>query len=96
MPQYFGHLTNDIIYSRLAPGVLPEIQRLNPRINGRRKRKNFQHLTNEVGHPRLLQHIGSVNTLMKLNTEYDVFYAMLEKIHPIYRPMPLFDKLGDD
>ena len=25
-PQYFGHLTNDIIYKRLAPSVLDELE----------------------------------------------------------------------
>jgi hypothetical protein len=29
-PQYFGGLTNDIIYSRLAPGVLDELKRVIP------------------------------------------------------------------
>jgi hypothetical protein len=29
-PQYFGHLTNDIVYSRLAPGVLEELRRVVP------------------------------------------------------------------
>src|SRR6266508_2217400 len=31
LPSYFGHLTNDIIYDRLAPGVRAELHRLTPR-----------------------------------------------------------------
>ncbi|MFI4990895.1 MAG: P63C domain-containing protein [Solirubrobacterales bacterium] len=30
-PQYFGNLTNDIVYKRLAPGVLEELRRVTPR-----------------------------------------------------------------
>lgn len=35
-PQYFGCLTNDIVYKRLAPGVLEELKRVQVRSeNGR-------------------------------------------------------------
>ena len=27
-PQYFGVLTNDVVYKRLAPGVLEELKRV--------------------------------------------------------------------
>src|ERR1700692_2521236 len=30
-PQYISHLTNDLIYARLAPGVRDELLRLTPR-----------------------------------------------------------------
>jgi hypothetical protein len=30
-PQYFGVLTNDIVYKRLAPGVLDELKRVTPK-----------------------------------------------------------------
>src|SRR5579875_2342444 len=45
LPRYFGYLTNDLIYSRLAPGVLAELQRRNPSENGRRKNKHYWWLT---------------------------------------------------
>ena len=52
-PQYFGKLTNNLIYQRLAPGVLEELRRVNPVTEkGRRERKHFQHLTPDVGHPK--------------------------------------------
>jgi hypothetical protein len=45
-PRYFGLLTNDIVYDRLAPGVLDELKKVNPKDDaGRRKRKHFQWLT---------------------------------------------------
>src|SRR4029434_4707978 len=42
-PLYIGHITNDIIYDRLAPEVRKELQALTPRDKkGRRKHKFFQ------------------------------------------------------
>ena len=95
MPQYFGHLTNNIIYSRLAPGVLSELKKKNPSENGRRKHKHFQHLTEDTGHPKLLQHLGSVVTLMKLSKDWNEFEETIKKIHPPHRAMPLFDHLEE-
>jgi hypothetical protein len=51
-PQYFGHLTNDIIYARLAPGILDELRKISePRDNGRLKYPCTRRLTEDVGHP---------------------------------------------
>jgi hypothetical protein len=30
-PQYFGHLTNDIVWARIAPGVLNELKTIIPK-----------------------------------------------------------------
>ena len=82
-PQYFGHLTNDIIYKRLAPGVLAELKNVTPRDDqGRRKHKYFQRLTTNIGYPKLREHLGSVVTLMKLSTDYPDFMRKLDRIHP--------------
>ena len=84
-PQYFGHLTNDIVYARLAPGVLEELKRTVPkRDDGRRKHHFFRKLTDSVGHPRLREHLASVITIMKLSRSYDDFLAKLDQIHPRY------------
>jgi P63C domain len=48
-PQYFGHITNDIIYRRLAPGVWKELKaKVQKDEKGRAKHKLFQHLTSKV------------------------------------------------
>ena len=45
-PSYFGHLTNDIIYRRLAPGVLEELKRTTPKApSGRHKQQLHRRLT---------------------------------------------------
>jgi hypothetical protein len=86
-PQYFGWLTSDIIYRRLAPGVLEELRRTIPRAtDGRPKAKFFQKLTENVGYRKLLEHLGSVTTLMRLSEDgdYEGFMTLLNRIHPRY------------
>jgi len=82
-PQYFGNLTNEVVYKRLAPGVLEELQRSTPKDKkGRRKHKYFQLLTSNVGYPKLREHLGSVVTLMKLSDNWGDFIKKLDTIHP--------------
>ena len=84
-PQYFGKLTNDIVYKRLAPGVLEELKRVTPRSNGgRHKNKLFQRLTANVGYPKLREHLGSVVTIMKLSRGWVDFNETLDQMHPRY------------
>lgn len=83
-PRYFGVLTNDIVYDRLAPGVLDELKKANPRdeATGRRKHKNFQWLTSNVGYPKLREHLGAVIATMKLSSDWHDFKAKLDKNYP--------------
>ena len=93
-PQYIGHLTNDLIYSRLAPGVLDELRKVTPRNEkGKRKAKLFQSLTENVGNLRLLEHLAAVTTLMKVSLTWDQFMEMLDRGLPRQIALPLFDQL---
>ncbi|MBI2858214.1 MAG: P63C domain-containing protein [Chloroflexi bacterium] len=100
-PQYFGILTNDMIYKRLAPGVLNELKRVTPQNeNGRPKYRYFRRLTSNVGYPKLREHLGSVVTLMKLSDEWKEFVEKLDRIHPRFNSqLPLllqYDAKQDD
>ncbi len=100
-PQYFGYLTNDVVYKRLAPGVLSELQRATPRDDlGRPKHRFFQRLTSNIGYPKLREHLGSVIAIMKLSDDWHDFMRKLERIHPRYGetpPLPLdCDRECDD
>lgn len=98
-PQYFGHITNDLVYRRIAPGVLDELKRVQIRDDeGRPRHKLFQRLTQNAGYPKLREHLGSVVTLMKLSDDYGDFHDKLDRIHPRYGdtlPLP-FDEEPDD
>lgn len=94
MPRYFGRLTNEIVYERLAPGVLEELRKTSPRDNkGRLKHHYHRRLTDDVGHPKLLQHLGAVVACMKLSKDgdYDGFIKVLDKHYPKQTPLPLFE-----
>jgi len=82
-PSVIGHYTNNIIYKRLAPGVLGELRQKNPVIDGRRKHKMFQWLTGEVGHPKLKSHIDGVLALMRVSDTWEEFTRLVRKAYPI-------------
>jgi hypothetical protein len=79
-PQYFGVLTNDIVYERLAPGLLEELKKQAQK--DAKKAHLHRRLTEEVGHPRLKEHLASVVTIMKLSGDYPDFIEKLNRIHP--------------
>jgi hypothetical protein len=92
LPPYFGRLVNSLVYCRLAPGVLAELKRKNPiQENGRRANKHYRWLTENVGHPKLLQLLGSEVTLMKMSEEWSQFKDLVDKYHPPHKPLPLLD-----
>ncbi|MEB0133807.1 P63C domain-containing protein [Actimicrobium sp. CCC2.4] len=78
-PQYFGLLTNDIVYERLAPGLLVELKKL--ALKDEKKAHLHRRLTQEVGHPKLREHLASVVTVMKLSRDYDDFIGKLNTVH---------------
>jgi len=82
-PVRFGKMTNDVVYARLAPAVLEELKRVTTR-NEKGKLVNHYHrrLTEDVGHPKLLEHLSSVISLMKISDDWKVFKNYLDRVHP--------------
>jgi hypothetical protein len=84
-PQYFGHITNDIIYKRLAPGILDELRKVTPKTpKGRRRHQYFRRLTDDLGHPKLKEHLAAVTTVMILSETYEDFITKLDRVKPRY------------
>jgi hypothetical protein len=81
-PGIVGHYTNDIVYARLAPGVLDELKKLNPSDHGRRQSKHHQWLTDDIGHPALQAHLTGVVALMRGATTWDQFMRMIQRAYP--------------
>lgn len=82
-PSVVGKYIADIVYSRLGPGVLEELEKLNPKTDkGRRTKKHHQWLTEDVGHPMLAQHLYAVTGLMRMSVNWDEFKMLLEKGYP--------------
>lgn len=82
-PGVIGHWTNNIVYKRLAPGIWQELNRLTPRNNkGRLKHKLFQRLTDDIGHPKLREHLAVVLMIMKYSPNWQVFMTRLDNEFP--------------
>ncbi len=83
-PSFVGKIVNDIIYSRLAPGVLDELRELNPSISGKRKVRHHQFLTDDIGHPALQHHLYAVISMMRgfPDRKYDQFHRALVRSFP--------------
>ena len=90
-PKQMGKDTNDIIYERLAPGVLDELRKANPVLSddGYRRRKHFQWLTPEHGHPKLRERLEGVMAIMRLSKTWNGFKQNLDRVYPktgVYQP----------
>ena len=83
-PGVVGTYTNDLVYSRLAPGVLSELRRLNPpdEITRRRKSKHHQWFTEDIGHSALQQHLFTLIAFMKASSNWSNFHRMVERAFP--------------
>ena len=67
-PAFVGHWVNDVIYSRLAPGILDELKKKNPRAeSGSRKYKHTQFLSEDHGVPELKEHLIKTMTIMDMS-----------------------------
>lgn len=81
-PAFFGKITNNVIYERLAPELLPELKKAASKIE--KKTKLHQWLTNNIGHPKLREHLASIVTLLKLSKTPEDFKEKVDLIHPRY------------
>lgn len=62
-----AHYTRDLVYERLAPGLLSELESRTPQNDkGQREHKMHQWLTEDIGDPMLAQHLHSLVMLQRL------------------------------
>ena len=82
-PAVVGHYTNDLIYERLAPGVLEELRKRNPVVtDGNRRHKHHQLLTRDHGYPELQMHLAAVIALMRVSPDWDSFKRKVDIAYP--------------
>ena len=87
-PSVIGHYTNDIVYARIAPGLLEELRSVNPTLpTGSRKNRHHQWFTPDLGHPRLKEHLAAVIALMRAAPNWTAFQRSLQRA---------FHKLNDN
>lgn len=79
-PSIVGHYTNDLVYNRLAPGVLAELRKRNPPDEkGTRRTKHHQWLTEEIGHPALQKHLAMLIAYERASSNWGMFYRMVQR-----------------
>lgn len=98
-PSVVGKYTNDLVYERLTPGILEELEHRNPKDEkGKRANRHHQWLTEDVGHPALAQHLHAVIGFMRASSAWDQFYRLMQRAFPKKGntiELPLSDKKGE-
>ena len=95
LPPYFGHLTNDLIYKRIAPGLLQALKERRLEL-GSRSNNLYNWTSEDKGYPALQLQLGAVIALMKVNKDWDSFYKQLNQISHKWDKTPgLFDDPAD-
>ena len=93
-PQAVAKYTINLVYQRLAPGVLDELCEKNPVVRGRRKNKHHQWLTPDVGHPKLKEHLHAVIAVMKVSPDWDTFMIHMDMVFPVQSDQAVLDFYG--
>lgn len=82
-----AHYTRDLVYERIAPGLLEMLEKNTPKdAKGKRKNKMQQWLTEDVGDPMLAQHLHSLVMFQRLALSngygWNRFVKMVDKVLP--------------
>lgn len=82
-----AHYTRDLVYERLGPGVLQELESKTPKSeSGHRSNKMHQWLTADVGDPMLAQHLHSLVMIQRLAIAngygWQKFMSMVNQVMP--------------
>jgi hypothetical protein len=82
-----AHYTNDLVYERIAPGLLHELRNKSPKNEkGHRQNRLHQWFTDEIGNPLLAQHIHSLLMFQRLAIQsgygWARFVKMIDQVMP--------------
>lgn len=82
-PWVVARYTKDIIYSRLSPGIVGELEKRRPKeTNKGPKPKLHCHFTDEFGIPALSEHIRLVTALLEVSSDWADFMVKIDKVRP--------------
>jgi len=82
-PSVVGRYTNDLVYERLAPNILIELEKKNPKNeSGNRTTRHHQWLSEDVGNPALAQHLHAIIGFMRASSSWDGFYRLVQRAFP--------------
>ena len=98
-PGVLGLWINDIVYQRIAPMVYVELNKKNPvDTHGYRKHKHHSFLSEEIGIPKLLNHLSAIEALARAtNYNWSLFMRMVDNAFPKqYQQMSLIFEEGTE
>jgi hypothetical protein len=96
-PQDIARLTHEVVYERLAPGVLEELWHRSPSsYTGQRKSKRRESFRRDIGHPKLLEYLSATVALMRVSDSWEAFLVFLDKALPKWKDFPLVDHRDAD
>lgn len=82
-PGVVGKYINNLVYERLAPGLLRELEEKNPKgDSGYRRVKHHQWLSDDVGHPALTSHIHAVAAFMRASHTWEQMLKLMDQAFP--------------
>lgn len=82
-PRYAGKLIKKIVFENLPPGVLAELERLNPpNDKWQRKSRMAQLLTNEIGHPHVEKLVAVNTALFRVADNREQFWRAYSRAFP--------------
>jgi P63C domain len=93
-PIFFGRITNEVVYNRLAPSLLPELKKAASKAE--KKAKLHQWLTEDLGHPKLKDHLISIVSLLKISKNPEEFRKYVDTVHPRFGETLEFDFVDRD
>lgn len=92
----FAHITVDLVYKRIQPGLWEELKKSNP---NKTKYRYHQMLTDNIGNPHLQKHLSSLTKLMKNCSTWNKFMYVVNTSHPINNEIQtdiFFELLADN
>ena len=88
-PSITGHYTNEIVYARIADGLLDQLRLNNPKnVESEREHRHHQWLSDDFGVQELREHIVGVLAIMRTVVDPDPkrawqkFYVSLQRAYP--------------
>ena len=82
-PSIIGKYTNDVVYSRLLPELVDELEIRNPKNEKGYRESTHHQWLNDVGNTDLNAHIRGVVAIMKATNNWKEFKELLDKIYPV-------------
>jgi hypothetical protein len=82
-PRYAGKIIKKIIFENLPPGVLDELERLNPpNRKWQRKNRMAQLLSSDIGHPHVEKLVAVNTALFRISDDRQAFWQAYAKAFP--------------